>query len=194
MVGHVLYILDVISITGLELPEKVALCKERIQRLNPTIFPDNAYPADIKTFRRNGFKMVDFKKDILAGVEAVRVRFMPGTGRAPTMYMIKGDNGCELLASKVIQLHWKIDKNTGQLTDEIDAKDDDECDALRYLCQNVHPNKTKMAAEFGNKDQEPLYKVNPNKDWMKNKIRELTDGNDEQVEVTGKPGGLLFTI
>ena len=75
--------------------------------------------------------MIDFKKDILDGIEATRARIMPGSGKNPAIYMLKNDNGCELLVSKIMQYHWKIDKNSGLLTDEPYSNNNDELDSLR---------------------------------------------------------------
>ncbi len=91
LIGHTLYVIDVIAKANLELMQKVELCKMRLWDLKPTIYPDNAYPADIKTFRRHGFKMVDFKKEVAAGIEAFRMRLSPGVGRDPAMYFLKDD-------------------------------------------------------------------------------------------------------
>jgi hypothetical protein len=81
LIGHILYIIDVISISGLEVNEKVELCKQKIQYLKPIIYPDNAYPSDIETFRRAGFTMIDFQKDVIKGIEAGRSRIAP-SGRS----------------------------------------------------------------------------------------------------------------
>ncbi len=194
LLGHVLYVVDVISVKHLELQQKIDLCKEKLRHFHPTIYPDNAYPSDNKTFRRNGFKMVDFKKDVLMGVEAVRTRLAPGTGKIPSLYFLAGDDGCELLISRLLQYHWKIDA-AGRLTDEPDANDDDELDALRYLAQNVPLNKSKLVASFGSPMPEPLAPIpDPNKDWMKRKIDELTGDGDENRDVTGKSGGFMWTF
>ena len=84
LIGHILYIIDVISVSNLEPVECVDLCKGRLNIFNPLkIFPDNAMPANVKLFRKNGFRMIDFKKDILDGIEATRARIMPGSGKNP---------------------------------------------------------------------------------------------------------------
>jgi hypothetical protein len=194
LLGHILYVIDVISVKHLELQQKIDLCKEKIKHFQPTIFPDNAYPSDNKTFRRNGFKMVDFKKDVLMGVEAVRTRLAPGSGKIPSLYFLAGDDGVELLISRLLQYHWKVD-TAGRLTDEPDSNDDDELDALRYLAQNVPLNKSKMVAHFGPQLPEPLAPiVDPNKDWMKRKIEELTGDDSENREISGRSGGFMWTF
>jgi hypothetical protein len=194
LIGHILYVFDVIHEKGLELPERVELCKKRLVHLKPVIYPDNAYPSDIKTFRRAGFKMIDFQKDVLAGIEAVRARLMPGSGRLPSIFFLKDEEGCEFLAEKIMKYHWKMDKNTGKLTDEPDSNNDDELDALRYLGQNVPLDKSKVIADFSLNKEQALYPESPNKNWMKQKVKELTNDSDEQVDVTGKAGGFMFTI
>ncbi len=195
LLGHVLYVIDVISVKHLELQQKIDLCKEKLRHFKPTIYPDNAYPADNKTFRRNGFKLVDFKKDVQQGIESVRTRIAPGATRIPSLYFLVNDDGCELLIKRLLQYHWKIDA-AGKLTDEPDANDDDELDALRYLCQNVPLNKSKMNASFGfAPDAGQIINNDPNKDWMKNKIRELTDGEGETtVDIKGRPGGFMWSF
>lgn len=194
LIGHILYIIDVISVPRLELQQKVDLCKEKIKHFSPVIYPDNAYPADNVTFRRHGFRMVDFKKDILAGVEGVRVRLAPGGDITPSLYFIKDDEGCELLASKILQYHWKIDAQ-GNLTDEPDKNNDDELDALRYLCQNTPLNKTGVMVAMDKIEKPtPYSEQNPNRHWMKNTIKELTQDSEDETTVQGKEGGLLFII
>lgn len=192
LIGHILYIIDVISVPRLELQQKIDLCKEKLKPFNPVIYPDNAYPSDNATFRRNGFRLVDFKKDVMAGIEAVRLRLAPGGDRTVSMFLLKDDPGCELLASKFLQYHWKVDA-AGKLTDEPDKNDDDELDGCRYLCQNTPLNKTGViVAPDIVRASNTL--VNPNNQWMHNTIRDLTKDSNEESSVQGKEGGLLFTI
>jgi hypothetical protein len=185
LLGHNLYIIDVISIKGLELQQRIELCREKLNPLTPVIYPDNAYPSDVKSFRMAGFRMVNFRKDVLLGIENTRKRIMPGGGLPPSMFLLKDDPGCELLADKIINYHWKTDQ-AGKLTDEPDSKDDDELDALRYLCQNVPINKINIVPGY---QKNKLFEKDPNEGW----IQRYT-GLDEEVKVVGKPGGLLFSI
>lgn len=195
LLGHNLYVLDVISVKEVELPDKIILCKDKIKHFNPTVYPDNAYPSDNRTFSRNGFKIVHFDKDVKAGIDAVRARLYPGGGRPPAIYFLKDDPGCELLASRILQYHWKLDA-AGRLTDDPERDDNDELDSLRYLCQNVPINKAKVIANFGNQliEAKPLYDQDPNKEWVKNKIRELTGDDSYGDDINGKPGGPMWSF
>jgi hypothetical protein len=189
LLGHTLYIIDVISAKGLELQQRIELCKEKLTPLNPAIYPDNAYPSDVKSFRMAGFRMINFKKEVQLGIENARKRIMPGNGLPPSVFLLKEDPGCEFLATKIVGYHWKIDPQ-GNLTDEPDSQDDDELDAFRYLCQNVPLNKSKAVMVFN--DNNKIYQRDPNEGWIQKKAG--IDASDGEVKVTGKPGGLLFSI
>jgi hypothetical protein len=141
--GHRLFVFDVIAQAGLELMEKIESFKARLSFLNPMVYPDPAYPSDIKTFKKWGVRCKNFVKDVLGGIEAVRSKFLPGINREPELYILAGDEGCELLAKRLTTYHWKVDANE-KITDIPDDELDDECDALRYLCQNLFGNKTRF--------------------------------------------------
>jgi hypothetical protein len=192
LIGHILYVIDVISVRGFELQQRIDLCKERINHLKPKIYPDNAYPADNATFRRNGFKMINFDKDILRGIENARVRMRPGNNLPVSLFLLRGDEGCERLAADLLRYHWKVDTH-GELVEQPDKDDDDRCDGFRYLCQNVPINKTGTISGIKTTQQGVYAKNNPNQDWMKRKIQELTgEGEDNLEEVKGKPGSINY--
>jgi len=138
--GQTMYIFEVISVTEFELGQKLELCKRVVQPFDPLIYPDPAYPSDIKSFRRAGFRMVEFKKNVLEGISAVRAKIMPTLKGVPEMYFLAGDPGVEVLFNRLRQYHWLLDA-AGNPTDEPDDTDDDEADALRYLCQNLFGKK-----------------------------------------------------
>jgi hypothetical protein len=77
---------------------------------------------------------MDFKKDVAGGIEAVRFALMDATQRV-RLFFLKGDDGVQLLWTRMNQYHWKLDA-AGKPTSEPDEELDDECDAVRYLCQN----------------------------------------------------------
>lgn len=136
--GHRAFVFDVIEMPQLELPQRISLCKEKILPWAPDIFPDTAYPADIKTFKKNGFRMMNWKKNagsVKAGIEAVRLKLRPPLGE-PEMYFLKGDEGVETLVRKLGRYHWKKD-TAGRFTDIPNDVDDDSADALRYLILNT---------------------------------------------------------
>jgi hypothetical protein len=198
--GHRLFVFDVIAVAGLELMQKIDMAKERLLWLDPTVYPDPAYPADIKTFRRHGFRCKNFVKDVLGGIESVRAKLMPGLNREPEIYFLATDPGCELLAERIAQYHWVLDANQ-KPTDVPNDKDDDECDALRYLCQNLFGVKGRFTASVHPVTQEDArpqqQQQNPN-NWMTLEIQKRTgdggSGTDEQHGARGKRGGFIFDV
>lgn len=195
IIAHYLFIIDVIAAGELELPDIIDITKKQVGHLKPICFPDSAYPANIQSFRTNGFVMVDFHKDVLEGVKAVRERLTPGMDRKPTMYFLKGDAGVDGLIKEIQTYHWKLDK-AGNLTDDPDKVDDDRCDALRYLCQNVQINKSRfiVSTDFKKTNKTPTQATMEN--FLKNKINELTGeaGLDADPQILGDEGGIKFVI
>lgn len=186
LIGHIMYVIDVISVKGYELQQRIDLCKQRLLPLKPVIYPDNAYPADNATFRRNGFRLVNFDKDVLRGIQNVQIRLRPGGNLPISFYLLRGDEGCERLAADMLRYHWRVDSH-GELVEEPDTEDNDRLDALRYLCQNVPITKSGMIAAFDKDKMRPgIYdKNNPHKGWMKDKIKELTGESADELSVEG---------
>lgn len=212
--GHRFFIIDVIAVPGLETMQKVEMAKTRLTHLDPTVYADPEDPASIKTFSRHGFRMKKFKKDVLGGIEAVRAKILPGLGKEPEIFFLAGDEGCELLGQRIAQYHWVIDA-TQKPTDVPDDKDDDECDALRYVIQNLYGGRGKFVASVGAMEQNGQFpagqQANPNAspfaamfgqpqeptydNWMTMKIQESTGSSGiEPGTRRGKKGGFLFDI
>jgi hypothetical protein len=135
IVGRRCYIVDAFEIPELEPHQCVEVCDRRIKHLSPLMWPDVAYPAYIKMFRSAGYRCRETDKDVVGGIEAVRKKIAPA-GMDPELYLIKGDDGCELLAKRIEGYRWKEDA-IGNLTDEPIKVDDDLDDALRYLVFNT---------------------------------------------------------
>lgn len=192
--GNRLFVFHVLSVAGLELNQKIELCNNQIKYLNPTIYPDPAYPSDIKTFRRSGYTCKSFTKDVLLGINTVRGKLMPSLGAPPEIFFLEGDDGCELLAQRLSRYHWCIDA-AGNPTDEPDDTEDDELDALRYLCQVVFGRQTKLRMGNSNVQHQPTT-VNQQTDrqWMSDKIKELAVDSQQTTTIKGRKGGFVFDI
>jgi hypothetical protein len=178
--GRRLFILDAFEIPGLEPAQCVDLCDSRIKKWDPVIWPDIAYPAYIAMFRRHRYRMRTHKKDVVGGIESVRSKLMPVGARQPELFLLKDDDGCEQLAKRIAGYKWKLDQ-AGNPTDVPDDKDDDLCDALRYMVQNTFQKAGKVVSTNRAADQKelraaamsPLQPYTP-QGWMKQKITELT--------------------
>ena len=154
--GHNMYIIDVISQSGLELGQKLELCDRRIKPFNPIIFADTASPGDIRTFKKNQFRMRDWSKlkgSVASGIEVVRFKMWPTMGQ-PQLFFLAEDEGVGFLLDKMSQYHWKTDA-TGRVTETPDDVEDDALDALRYLIMNCFAAKGKMSIAKNEEVRDP---------------------------------------
>ena len=178
VVGKILYVVDAFEIPELEPHQCVEVCDRRIKFLNPMIWPDTAYPAYIKMFRSAGYRCREHKKDVIGGIEAVRKKILPA-GLSPELFLIKGDDGCELLAKRIVAYKWKED-SIGRITDIPDDTEDDLNDACRYLVQNTFGKSSGIILAKGSIADIPDHLKNqpphtPDQ-VMSAKIHELTGG------------------
>lgn len=136
--GNKALVLDCFSQAGLELEDQVQACQYLKDIYgNPVIYPDTAYPGNVKTFSRRGFRVKNWEKkphSILAGVEIVRSMMWPADG-VPRFFLLKGDAGCEYLAEKLSRYRLARDAS-GAPTEDPEKFEDDECDSLRYGIMN----------------------------------------------------------
>jgi len=182
--GQFMFVLTVIASPGLELDQKIAIC-EPLKPFNPTIFGDPEAPADVKTFKRRGFHMREwdkYKGSVKAGIEIVRMKLQPAVGD-PQLFFLRDDPGCELLGARLEKYHFLTDA-AGQVSDEPDDEDDDECDALRYMVMNVFAPKGKLNLPPSKSTTEDIAQLikeatgqsTPGKQagWMQDQIASLT--------------------
>jgi hypothetical protein len=194
VVGRRLYIVDAFEVPELEPHQCVEVCDRRIKYLNPLLWPDTAYPAYIKMFRSAGYRCREHDKDVVGGIESVRKKIAPA-GLEPEMYLIKGDEGCDLLAKRIEGYRWKED-STGRPTDVPLDVDDDLDDALRYLVQNTFDRSSGVIIAKGLAANVPdeLKKAKPAfptpQQQMAAKIHELTGG--ESGSTIGMPAMVVL--
>jgi hypothetical protein len=204
--GACLYVFDVLSIAGLELDQKLALCGTAIT-WGPRIWPDMAYPADIKTFQRRSEGRWNLRRwekkpgSVKDGIEAVRAKLAPAGGD-PTLYYLLGDPGCELLAVNLGRYHFELDA-AGKPTDIPSEENDDEADALRYLVLNEFPVAGRRGLAVPETGPTPSAEVEARRaeqytasNWMEKKVAELTGGEDALLvlpEYVKKKGKFVFS-
>jgi hypothetical protein len=184
------YVFDVISAPELELHQKIEICESKIKRFDPEIWADVAYPSDIKSFKRSGFRMREWSKakdSVTGGIESVRSRLSPTMGE-PQLFFLRDDDGCELLMRRMAEYHWKLDA-ANKPTDIPDDTDDDECDALRYLVMNVFSPKAQVAAP------PEEHQAAKTKNWMSDQIRNLVGEDSPEFSGTkGRSGGFVWDL
>lgn len=131
------FVINSVSAAGLELDERIEICKQHPVIVNSVdIFPDPAYPADNKTFKRHGFRLRNFVKDVDLGVQNTRRLINPVGRKEPNIWFLRGDAGCEYAFKRMQAHHFKIGPD-GKPTPQLDDDEADVCDGIRYLCQNT---------------------------------------------------------
>jgi hypothetical protein len=192
--GARLFVIDSFEIPELDPAQKIEICNDRIKPWNPTVYADPESPADIKLFRRNGFKMRAWKKgkgSVKEGIDAVRIKILPVLSQVPELFFIKNDLGVDSLFNRMCSYHWRIDP-AGNIVDppQPDEHDDDAVDALRYLIMNVFKRVGGISVDApANHPTAPtgpaIYAAN---NWMAAKIREEVIGDGVTFDpLTGQP-------
>ncbi len=126
--GYRAFIVDVIAIPELDPSQQVQVCKDRLGDINPTIFADPENPMMVRTLKKNGFRMREWRKgagSVIGGIDIVRMMLRPAVGE-PRLFLLKGDPGCELLAKRMGAYHFKTDPD-GKIGKHPDDENDDEC-------------------------------------------------------------------
>lgn len=197
--GNRCFVLDVISIAELELEQQIEVCNSKILHYAPKVYADPENPQNIATFKKKGYRMSKVDKghgSVLGGIEIVRQMLRPAAG-PERLYFLKDDEGCELLAKRLAQYHWKLDA-AGDPSDIPEEKDDDECDALRYLVMSVFAKSGKVTApkEANEQQQAPVAQQPVAHGWMQGAIRDhLGEGSNEtSTNAKGKKGSFFWDM
>lgn len=198
--GNRMYVIDTIAAPELELSQKIEVCNDRIKDLDPIVYADPEDPASNKTLKKH-FRLKEWSKkpgSVVSGIQVVRYKLNPTMGE-PELFLLRGDNGCEILKSRVTKYHWTLDKVTGKPTDVPDETEDDECDALRYLVMNVFDVKGKTVVSDPPPAQQPAAASSQytQENWAQKIIEEqLGESSSEESVGTsrGKKGSFLWDL
>jgi hypothetical protein len=185
--GQNCFILDVVAQKELELDDKVEACSH-LRDLDPVVFGDPEAPADIKTFKRKGFRMKTwnkFKGSVKAGIEIVRTKLYT-IGQGASIFFLADDPGVELLLKRMENYAFTTDA-AGQFTQTPEEDDDDENDSLRYVIMNIFAKGGVMKQQSlpdpppTQVDQKALARERQNS-WMSEAISEALGGGHEDVQ------------
>ncbi len=189
------FVVDVIAQPQLEASQQLDVCKKVLKPLNPTIFADPENPQMVKTLKKAGFRMREWKKlagSVIGGIDAVRMKLRPTMGQ-PQLFFLKGDPGCELLAKRLGAYHWKLDA-AGVASDVPDDEEDDECDALRYFIMNVFAPKgsVKVTKDEKTTNGAPVY---TKENWFKKVLQEHgADTTSQSPHARGRSGNFKYDM
>jgi hypothetical protein len=193
--GHKLYIFHAFELQGLEINEKLTICDTMLRPYDPIIHPDQAYPSDIKSFRKAGYTMTNFKKDIQLGIDSARSKITPSDDVEPELVFLDDSNEEGLVVTafkKISRYEYVLDAN-GNPTDQPKEEDDDLAASFRYLCQQEfgkHLGKGHKPPDA----KAPQAKPNPNQNWMANEISQQLQGNNggDSQGIVVKRGKFFF--
>lgn len=138
--GNVMYITHVEAGAELDPEQKMNLCAP-YKTLNPNVYPDPENPDVIKIFRKNGWRMIRWKKtpgSVHGGIAIVRLKLAPMNKEDPELFFIRDigmDPRMDLALRKFEEHHWKLDAS-GLPTNNVSDIDKDIPDAIRYLVMN----------------------------------------------------------
>jgi hypothetical protein len=151
--GSRMFIIDAFSRTEIELGQKLDLCDKRLREYEAQIFPDIAYPSDIATFKKNGYRMKEWSKmkgSVESGIEVVRLKLWPAVGE-PELFFIAEDEDVDNVFQHMQFYHWETNP-AGKFTTDPAKEDDDECDALRYMVMNVFAPRGRLTVARDDKE------------------------------------------
>lgn len=199
------YIVDCQAVAELEPGQQIELMESKIKKYEPAIFADTENPQMIKTMKRAGFRMKEWKKykgSVIGGIDVVRMKLQPAVGE-PQLFFLEGDEGVEFLVKRMSAYHWMLDA-AGKPTNVPDDKEDDECDAIRYLIMNVFGSRGRLIVteDQPNTKPEPVVEGYTEDNWMSKVISERTgdvavsldEAEAKKEPPSGKKGSLKWSF
>jgi hypothetical protein len=177
------------------LDDKIQAC-EHLRELDPTIFGDLEAPADIKTFKRKGFKMKEwdkFKGSVKAGIEIVRSKIYT-TGAGTTLFFLTDDPAIEGLFKEMLNYCFTTD-TAGEFTDTPAKGGEDRNDALRYAIMNAFAKDgvpKALPTRIPDEVQKMVKPINPLQEFINNNTG---DGSSESTpSQTIKKGNFYWDL
>ena len=188
------WLVDTYAVPGMEFEDMIALAEEvRDKYRMAKWYPDNSAPMFIKAFRKRRMPCVDFKKDVLGGIEAVRGQIINAKGLRRLKVLRHERN--EFMIKGFQMHHFKIDAQGNPTKEPDDEEYADVADTVRYFAQNHFGVKGKVISPSMPKPDDTAKGISPDQQIIYNsfldqKLRELAQ---EGVGTTGKsPTGGIF--
>ncbi len=192
------WVIDVFTSPKLEIQDLLPVATNFRDRFSPRKwYCDQAMPAYIKAFVRNGMACPKFTKDVSGGIGAVRSKIMTATGER--LLKILETENTKKVRTAIMKHRFLLDSH-GQITPTPD--DDpgiaDICDSLRYLGQNMFPisgpqRPNISTTEAANKIPEEQ-KFTPEQHELMRKELDKAIGKSPSSGGTGKRGGFHFNF
>jgi hypothetical protein len=131
------YVLRNVAGSKIEIDEQIELCKPFL-KYNPLCYGDVARPDLIRTFKKNGFRMKDWKKgagSVLEGITKIQT-LICSANNTRRLFFLEDGEGIADLVKEVGAYHFSQnpDKSMSPLPEKVN---DDRCDSLRYGLMNI---------------------------------------------------------
>ena len=192
------WLVDCYACPGLEGDDLLQVGIAYRDKYNPIKwFCDTNRPDLIKTFIKNGMRCADFKKDVLAGITAVRSKIVNSSGKRSLKILSNDAN--KRVVTAVSKHRFQLDGQGNVTPNPADEKGiADICDSLRYLGQNLWKisGTYKPSVEY---TDDPTKSAIGNKinntvnEQMKNEVLKRISGNAVYVGTSKKKGGFHFS-
>ena len=158
---------------------------------------DTSRPDYMKAFNKNGMRCPDFKKDVLAGIAAVRSKIVNSSGKRT--FRIIQNEGNKKTTEAMLKHRFQLDTQGNVTPNPADEPGiADICDSARYIGQNMWSVKGtyKPAVEYTDdpgKVGMPKAGNHSVNEQMKNEIAKRLSGNSVYIGTSKKKGGFHFS-
>jgi len=185
-----IWIVDSFLENKLELDDIVKACKELNDKWKiEKWYVDQAYPAYIKTLKRNGIMCPEFTKVVVDGITAVQSRIVDSNGNRRLFVLNTPEN--KMIIDAFGEYKWKLDAK-GDVIEGMPFHDSDGIsdimDSIRYPFQNLFNKggKIMFTQSTGNRTEVKRSVKETadeaNKSIMINKVKELAPGDKNAGE------------
>jgi hypothetical protein len=192
------WLVETYTCSELDIDDILDTAKSFRDKYNPIKwYCDTSRPDYMKAFNKNGMRCQEFKKDVLAGIAAVRSKIVNSNGKR-TLKILQ--NECNKKAFESIAKHrFQLDAQ-GNVTPnpEDEPVIADICDSLRYIGQNVWSVKGTYRPDVAFTDdpakagQAPVTNHTVN-EQMRNEITKRLAGSSVYIGTSKKKGGFHFS-
>jgi hypothetical protein len=194
MPGGDWWILDAYAISGLEFDDVLQLGMKIRDTYKPAKwFMDTNQPMFIKAFNKNSMRCVEFKKDVMGGIECVRAQIVNSAG-IRKLKVIKHER-TDIVLEGLRKHHFILDSLGRPTVNPDDGKAwSDICDSLRYLGQNLFATKGSKVVVAGNEPPKTIGTMSPSEQIRQEITKRVAEPAESNGETAKKKKGLVWDV
>lgn len=193
------WLMETYASPGLEFDDILEVAKTFRDKYQPQKWwVDQAMPAYMKSFNKNGMRCPEFTKDVLGGIAAVRSKIVNSSGKR-SLRIIQNDSNKKTIVA-LSKHRFQLDGQGNVTSNPADEPGiADIADNIRYIGQNMWAVKGTQRAMVEYTDDPgkagipngPVYKPN---ELMMNEISKRLGGSAVVTSTTKKKGGFTFSV